>query len=163
MIGRGKKDAVLPRHAVQTQLNVGPVDDPFEREAERTALEIGEEAGDVSHGRWRAARSRGGTRALDISNRGTSLEWAEKMTISLAPKHLARYKELAGLFLKYGHGDLANDLRSKGDLPELPEETAHASPKAEELAADLERLGPTFVKLGQLFSARSSTMGARSR
>ena len=80
------------------------------------------------------------------------------MTISLAPKHLRRYKDIAQLLAKHGRADwvrsggLAEVL--DGDVPAAPEETA----EAEELASDLERLGPTFVKLGQLLSTRPDLM-----
>jgi ubiquinone biosynthesis protein len=76
------------------------------------------------------------------------------MTISLAPKHLKRYKEIARLLVKHGRSDWVRDGGMEtlldGDAPVAPESTA----EAEDLASDLERLGPTFVKLGQLLSTR---------
>lgn len=78
------------------------------------------------------------------------------MGLSLKPQHLRRYKEILRLFLKYGRPDL---LRS-AELEETPGDGAVGDGKAEELAADLERLGPTFVKLGQLLSTRADLLPA---
>lgn len=77
------------------------------------------------------------------------------MAISLNPKHLPLYGRLAKLLLKYGHSDIVNT----AGLDELVQEgdgaaATDATPEAEALAADLERMGPTFVKLGQLLSTR---------
>ena len=84
------------------------------------------------------------------------------MGISLKPRHLKRYTEIAWLCMKYGRGDLVKKAGLDGLLAkeekrgsaEKPGE-AEAPPKALELAADLERMGPTFVKLGQLLSTRA--------
>ena len=60
----------------------------------------------------------------------------------MLPEKLSRYAAVATLFLKYGKnvGDTTN--------AEVPD----AAP--ESLASDLEKLGPTFVKLGQVLSTR---------
>ncbi len=60
----------------------------------------------------------------------------------MLPEKLSRYAAVATLFLKYGKnvGDTTNDA--------VPEEAPEA------LASDLEKLGPTFVKLGQVLSTR---------
>ena len=79
------------------------------------------------------------------------------MSVSLKPSHLKRYKDIAVLLMKYGRGDLAKGLDVDAEvLPRaaLPGE----KPKAEELARDLERLGPTFVKVGQLLSSRADIL-----
>jgi len=81
------------------------------------------------------------------------------MAISLKPAHLKRYKDVAYLFFKYGHGEL---VRSSGleefidyePKPAGKDDVKAADPKASELAADLEKMGPTFVKIGQLLSTR---------
>jgi ubiquinone biosynthesis protein len=81
------------------------------------------------------------------------------MTLSLKPHHLKRYKDIAMLFAKYSGPDFANAFESSGALDEqerLPQNGA--SPHPEELANDLERLGPTFVKLGQLLSSRADLL-----
>ncbi|HEX8213025.1 MAG TPA: AarF/UbiB family protein [Longimicrobium sp.] len=77
------------------------------------------------------------------------------MGISLNPKHLKLYAELAKLFIKYGRSDIVNTAGLDAVVEEpTAAETAAAAPEAEALAGDLERLGPTFVKLGQLLSTR---------
>ncbi len=81
------------------------------------------------------------------------------MGISLKPEHLKRYKDIAWLFMNYGRSDLVK----KAGLEEALDEHGDASPekgdaKATALADDLERLGPTFVKLGQLLSTRADLL-----
>ena len=76
------------------------------------------------------------------------------MGLSLKPQHLKRYKDVAMLLMKYGRSDL---VKAAGLDPTLDDEgpTATATdPAASELADDLERMGPTFIKLGQLLSTR---------
>lgn len=80
-----------------------------------------------------------------------------RMKISVA--HLKRYKEIARLFWKYGRGDFLKQMDfSEPDavLPEKNLDDKTAPP--EQLADDLEAMGPTFVKLGQLLSSRSDLL-----
>lgn len=80
--------------------------------------------------------------------------------VSLKPERLKRYKDVALLLVKYGRSDLVKQAGLEDSL-ELDETTlADATPKAEELAADLEKLGPTFIKLGQLLSTRADLLPA---
>lgn len=68
--------------------------------------------------------------------------------------NLRRYRDIGRLLLKYGRRDVidASTLRESLELNE--DVDAETPPKAEELAADFEALGPTFVKLAQLLSTR---------
>ena len=78
------------------------------------------------------------------------------MGVSLKPERLKRYKDVAMLLIKYGRSDLVQEAGLEGvDLEEL---TDAAAPDAEELAKDLENLGPTFIKLGQLLSTRADLL-----
>lgn len=78
--------------------------------------------------------------------------------VSLKPERLKRYKDVTLLLVKYGRSDLVKQAGLEEHL-ELDETTlAEAAPKAEELAADLEKLGPTFIKLGQLLSTRADLL-----
>ena len=72
------------------------------------------------------------------------------MGLSLKPDHLRRYRDIAALLLKYGRSDL---LFHSGLIGEEP-----AGADADNLADDLERLGPTFVKVGQLLSTRADLL-----
>jgi ubiquinone biosynthesis protein len=81
------------------------------------------------------------------------------MGISLRPEHLKRYVELGRLLVKYGRSDLVKESGLSTMFPEDVEvvDPGH-EPLAEELASDLERLGPTFIKLGQLLSTRPDVL-----
>jgi predicted unusual protein kinase regulating ubiquinone biosynthesis (AarF/ABC1/UbiB family) len=65
----------------------------------------------------------------------------------------SRYSDLVRLLLRHGRGDLLagaqqDDLGADEDLPD------GATKGAEAFAADLEAMGPTYIKLGQLLSTR---------
>ena len=74
--------------------------------------------------------------------------------MNLNPSHLKRYKEIALLFWKYGRSDLVKQMgmEDPGETQPPPSATGGASP--EQLAKDLEAMGPTYVKLGQVLSGR---------
>jgi ubiquinone biosynthesis protein len=76
------------------------------------------------------------------------------MGLSLKREHLRHYKDLALLLFKYGRRDLVARAGLMELLPQEPERDAQAEAAADSLAADVERLGPTFIKLGQLLSTR---------
>jgi ubiquinone biosynthesis protein len=79
------------------------------------------------------------------------------MAVSLKPERLKRYKDVAMLLIKYGRSDLVNHAALEGvDLEEL--NGTAAAETAEDLATDLEKLGPTFIKLGQLLSTRGDLL-----
>jgi len=76
------------------------------------------------------------------------------MALPLNPHHLRHYKDLALLLFKYGRRDLVKRAGLTELLPQEAERDERAAAAAEQLAADVERLGPTYIKLGQLLSTR---------
>ncbi len=79
--------------------------------------------------------------------------------MKISAKHLPRYRQIARLLWKYGRSDLVNQMNVSDpldtDQPATPA-TANGNGKAtpKDLANDLEAMGPTFVKLGQVLSSR---------
>src|SRR4051812_29728034 len=73
-------------------------------------------------------------------------------------RHLKRYKDIAALLWKYGRSDLAEQLELSDDERLLRRQAdlgqGRDGPTAEQLADDLEAMGPTFVKLGQVLASR---------
>jgi predicted unusual protein kinase regulating ubiquinone biosynthesis (AarF/ABC1/UbiB family) len=78
--------------------------------------------------------------------------------VSLKPERLKRYKDVALLFVKYGRSDLVKQAGLEDSIELDAMQLAETRPAAEELAADLEKLGPTFIKLGQLLSTRADLL-----
>ena len=75
--------------------------------------------------------------------------------MKLAPNYLKRYKEIARLFWKYGRSDLVTQMATDGgiDTADLkPSTNGEVTP--DQLADDLEAMGPAYVKLGQVLSGR---------
>ena len=69
------------------------------------------------------------------------------MSALLKPERLKRYAEIGALLVKYGRSDLVE--QSASALGESQPRKKSEGPRAEELADDLEKLGATFIKLGQ--------------
>jgi ubiquinone biosynthesis protein len=79
--------------------------------------------------------------------------------VNFSPAHLRRYKQIATLFWKYGRSDLmkqmaVDDAFDVKELKPAGDETEPGDVKAEQLADDLEAMGPTYVKLGQILAGR---------
>jgi predicted unusual protein kinase regulating ubiquinone biosynthesis (AarF/ABC1/UbiB family) len=80
------------------------------------------------------------------------------MSTSLKLAHVGRYTDIARLLMKYGRSDVVTEA-GWDDVPDHRHVPA-APAKAEELAADLEAMGPTYVKIGQLLSTRRDLLPA---
>jgi len=68
--------------------------------------------------------------------------------------HLKRYRQIAALLWKYGRGDMVHQMANQEgfDVEEVKVGKKDASP--EDLADDLEAMGPTYVKIGQVLAGR---------
>src|SRR5215207_1284938 len=78
---------------------------------------------------------------------------------TLKTYHLKRYKDIASLLIRHGRADLAQAIQVDENLPQDGSASTDAiSGDPEQLARDLEKLGPTFIKLGQLLSTRSDLL-----
>jgi ubiquinone biosynthesis protein len=79
---------------------------------------------------------------------------------SLRPDMLRRYTEIARVIARHGGHDLvrSSGLSAAIGDPVEPEDGGGDEEAALDLAADLESLGPTFIKLGQLLSTRADLL-----
>ncbi|MCD6052048.1 MAG: transporter, partial [Verrucomicrobia bacterium] len=75
--------------------------------------------------------------------------------IKISANHLKRYQQIAQLLWKYGRSDLVKQM-GIDDAAELQTSQTAKPGEAgpEQLADDLEAMGPTYVKLGQVLSSR---------
>jgi predicted unusual protein kinase regulating ubiquinone biosynthesis (AarF/ABC1/UbiB family) len=80
------------------------------------------------------------------------------MGISVKAEHLKRYRDIAALFMKYGRSELVKNAGLEELVAVEPVATPDESQLAEQLAADLEKMGPTFIKIGQLLSTRADLL-----
>ena len=74
--------------------------------------------------------------------------------MKLSLSHLKRYKEIAFLFWKYGRSDLVQNMGL--DEPYDPEKEGKkiGDITPDQLADDLEAMGPTYIKIGQVLAGR---------
>src|SRR5437762_8186760 len=81
------------------------------------------------------------------------------MGISVKAEHLKRYRDIAALFMKYGRSELVRGAGLEDMVaPDPAPPPAGQSDLPEQLAADLEKMGPTFIKIGQLLSTRADLL-----
>lgn len=74
--------------------------------------------------------------------------------MSLFPDNLERYQKFLSFMLKYWNSDLVNDTASRSVAGKSAEDVSDYDQSPQELAEDLKRMGPTYIKLGQLLSTR---------
>jgi predicted unusual protein kinase regulating ubiquinone biosynthesis (AarF/ABC1/UbiB family) len=75
--------------------------------------------------------------------------------LKLSANHLKRYKQIATLLWKYGRSDLVQQMAVDDAFDPQEDLKANATDAApEQLADDLEAMGPTYVKLGQVLAGR---------
>jgi predicted unusual protein kinase regulating ubiquinone biosynthesis (AarF/ABC1/UbiB family) len=76
--------------------------------------------------------------------------------MKLSAAHLKRYREIASLLWKYGRSDLVDQMGADDLAPPPPpsDDKKDRTITPDQLADDLEAMGPTFVKFGQVLAGR---------
>jgi len=75
--------------------------------------------------------------------------------MKIAANQIRRYKEIVRLLWKYGRSDLVRQMNADEGLDRTEPETVEGvEPIPEQLADDLEAMGPTYVKLAQILASR---------
>lgn len=76
--------------------------------------------------------------------------------MKLSATHFKRYKEITSLLWKYGRSDLVQKMNASDGFGATDDETKKLPENVapEKLADDLEAMGPTYVKLGQVLASR---------
>ncbi len=69
-------------------------------------------------------------------------------------KHLGRYSEILALLWKHGRADWVQRMDDSFEPAAGATDAGDGSSGPEQLAADLEAMGPTFIKLGQVLAGR---------
>jgi ubiquinone biosynthesis protein len=82
------------------------------------------------------------------------------MAASVKPRTIAPYRDLAWFFVKYGRRTDIVSSDEFGGTASADEAAPDRIADAEELARDLESMGPTFIKLGQLLATRADLLPA---
>lgn len=80
---------------------------------------------------------------------------------SIRRDHLARHGDILRLLLRHARGDLIDQVGLEAELQDLESDDGADSDEqaaAEGFARDLEGMGPTFVKLGQMLSTRADLL-----
>src|SRR5580698_7857902 len=79
--------------------------------------------------------------------------------MKISTTNLKRYKEIAALLWKYGRSDWVKQMDFLGDeVASAEKEVLDGKTDPAQLADDLEAMGPTYVKLGQLLASRSDLL-----
>lgn len=81
--------------------------------------------------------------------------------MSLLPENLERYQKFLSFMLKYWNSDLLNDTTSHAMEEETARTFSDYEQTPDELVEDLKKMGPTYIKLGQLLSTRPDLLPDR--
>lgn len=78
--------------------------------------------------------------------------------MKLSAEHLKHYQKIARLLWKYGRSDLASQMGIEGlTIPDVIAPEGN-KPGPDQFVDDLEEMGPTYVKIGQILSSRSDLL-----